>query len=103
MIWIFNLEKASACACDSYVELFQYLLKMEKLKLEDAEPTEVIGASDMGMPVFKKQWCLDYCKTNNYVVIETSPQTSQTPPQDISDFSFFAEVAPPLRLADGIL
>lgn len=100
MIWIFNLEKASACASDSYNELFQHLLKIEQLKLEDEKSGESTIAADVGL-AFKKQWCLDYCKTNNYVVMESFSQENSQQNQEIQGFSVYSERDSSYSVAQG--
>jgi len=69
MIWFFNLERASGGVCDSYSDLFQYLCKKEKVELKDKQfPEALIGDADKHL--FKKRWCLKYCKNHRYVIIE---------------------------------
>ncbi|MBX9805040.1 MAG: hypothetical protein K2Y18_04715 [Alphaproteobacteria bacterium] len=87
MIWIFSLDKASACACDNYNDLFQYLLK------NDNQFSETDVVSDMGAGQMK-QWCLTYCKEHNYVVIENFASQKQPYLQDTPRDYGLAEVTP---------
>jgi hypothetical protein len=76
MIWIFNLERASAGVCDNYSDLCQYILDIENQK--NVSVTK--SASKNYNPIFfnneedQKQWCIEFCKNHNYVIIETPSQ-----------------------------
>lgn len=90
MIWFFNLEKASAVSCDNYDDLFDYIHELEKLKLLKTYPQfdqayETLNPSFEDTEILKKQWCLEYCKSHNYLVVEnTSPAKNSPRPLRIS-------------------
>lgn len=77
MIWLFNLERASAISCDNYDDLFQYIHGLEGLKVSKVK--SLLNQASMGsgsMPhkeeESKKQWCLEYCKNHHYIVVENT-------------------------------
>lgn len=77
MIWFFNLEKASAVSCDTYDDLFDYIYELEKTNLLKIYPQfdqayEHLNSSFEEAEVLKKQWCLEYCKNHNYLVVENA-------------------------------
>lgn len=73
MIWIFSLDKASACACDNYSDLFQYLLKNDN-QFMGSDVVYDMSSSQL------KQWCLTYCKDHNYLVIENFIKSKDVSP-----------------------
>lgn len=75
MIWIFNLEKASAFSCDNYDDLFQYINELEELRLSKIntqllQPSVRRVSNSKKGSALKKQWCLEYCKDNNFTIVE---------------------------------
>jgi hypothetical protein len=73
MIWIFNLERASAGVCDSYTDVYEYIRGIEGLT--NPEGSELLE-HNIELPANahepeQKQWCINFCKDNNYVIIET--------------------------------
>lgn len=84
MIWFFNLEKASAISCDNYDDLFQYIQGLEVLKRQLPLNHSLVhfGASPRKEEEPTKQWCLEYCKNHNYIVVENTVaanNSSKTP------------------------
>ncbi|MBM3632665.1 MAG: hypothetical protein FJX03_03020 [Alphaproteobacteria bacterium] len=71
MIWFFSMERASGGVCDSYDELFQCLYKLNVSSLSDISVSPTHTPSTQTAPFCKKQWCIDYCKTNKYIVMES--------------------------------
>lgn len=77
MIWIFNLERASASVCDNYHDVLHYILSIEQQDiLSSVRSSSQKSKKDLSCLNFvtdaeKKQWCLDFCKKNNYNIIET--------------------------------
>jgi hypothetical protein len=129
MIWFFKLDRAIAGSCENYDDLFQYIIRKEKLKLLEShefgrpswsftsftpqqvsyfyektkQPSrtkivkeayekesgfivlhqgdpenfiEILATSDLDIEIIKKQWCLEYCKVHNYLVVENSFHTT---------------------------
>lgn len=74
MIWFFNLEKASAISCDNYDDLFQYIQRLEALKRQFPlnPPFMHLDTIPRKEEEPTKQWCLEYCKNHNYIVIENT-------------------------------
>lgn len=84
MIWIFNLERASAGLCDNYDDVIQYITELENFKLpanrmKSSHPCDM---SDLVSDTMhdKKQWCIQFCKDHNYVIVETPSQPSDLSP-----------------------
>jgi hypothetical protein len=70
MIWFFNLNKASAGVCDNYNELFHYFNEIERIKWKDIKSSESFFLKIINNKISKKKWCVDYCKANQYVIME---------------------------------
>ncbi len=84
MIWFFNLEKASAVSCDTYDDLFHYIHELETLGLSKRHPKfdqtcEHLDASFEDVKELKKQWCFEYCKNHNYIVVENAVPANNSP------------------------
>lgn len=76
MIWIFNLERASAGVCDNYTDVFQYIHSLEnqqttKVSKQKKNDLEILCSSS---EADLKHWCINFCKNHNYVIIETPSQ-----------------------------
>lgn len=73
MIWIFNLDRASAGLCDNYADVMQYIIELETIKqpANRRKPNAHLDISNIGNDVEKKKWCIDFCQSNNYIIIET--------------------------------
>jgi hypothetical protein len=80
MIWIFNLERASAGVCDSYTDVYQYILGLEGQM--DIENTHNLNRHaeepSLTCEVDQKQWCIDFCRNHNFVIIETPSKPVNT-------------------------
>ena len=80
MIWIFNLERASAGVCDSYADLYQYICELNsQTDFQGSVQTSLHNKSaDWLCEEDQKQWCIDFCQSNNYMIIETPSQPINT-------------------------
>jgi len=92
MIWIFNLERASAGACDNYADVFQYIRELEQLKqpanLRKPKGNEDINIANLKSDAEKKQWCINFCKSNKYSIIETPSRPPTSRPPQSNSFSY---------------
>ena len=89
MIWIFNLERASASVCDNYNDVFHYILSLEQ---QDLLPSSQKSKKDLNCLDFvseaeKKQWCLEFCKKHKYDIIETPTHAVNATPSTWSSQS----------------
>jgi hypothetical protein len=73
MIWIFNLDRASAGVCDNYHDVFQYLsdIASSNTAPKHTSQSELFTLTDEDSLATKKNWCLNFCKVHNYTIIET--------------------------------
>jgi hypothetical protein len=84
MIWIFNLERASASVCDNYHDVFHFIHSLEQQEILPSnrtlsqKPNPDSKSHNFVSDAEIKQWCLDFCKKNKYDIIETPTNAVNT-------------------------
>jgi hypothetical protein len=93
MIWIFNLERASAGLCDNYDDVVQYITQLENIKLPANHRKSIYSLNMSGSQSEKKQWCIDFCNSNSYIIVETpsKPMDSKSTQSNMPFQSLCAE------------
>ncbi|MBM3633446.1 MAG: hypothetical protein FJX03_07080 [Alphaproteobacteria bacterium] len=81
MIWIFNLDRASAGLCDNYADVMQYIIELERIKqpANHRKTQAHFNVSTLGTNAEKKKWCIEFCQSNNYIIVETPSEPLSSP------------------------
>lgn len=96
MIWILNLDRASAGLCDNYADVMQYIIELEtKKKPANCRMSKVrLDISNLESDAEKKKWCIDFCQSNNYIIVETPSEPLSAPSLHTNDQHFSLSTQP---------